>query len=152
MDILKQLGELVLGSLPTVVLFLLTIGLYSWLFHRPLKAILAERHRRTVGAVEQARAAIASAEAQTEEYEGRLRLARNAIAIAREHRVQQWNAEREQALSAARERAQMKVRTSKLEFGQDIHVAKQEIERSADRLAESVLAAVLPTVSSGGAR
>ena len=148
MDILNQLGELVLGSLPTAALFLLTLALYAWLFHRPLQRVLAERHRRTTGAVEQARAAIASAEAQTEEYEGRLRLARNGIAMAREHRVQQWNAERDNVLQAAQERAQMKIKTARLEFEQDIHLAKIEIERSADRLADQVLAAVLP----GGAK
>jgi F-type H+-transporting ATPase subunit b len=144
MDILNQLGELVLGSLPTAALFLLTIALYTWLFHRPLTKVLAERHRRTVGAVEQARAAIASAEAQTAEYEGRLRLARDQIAMAREQRVHHWNAERDQVLQAAQERAQMKIKTARLEFEQDIHVAKIEIDRSADRLADTVLAAVLP--------
>jgi F-type H+-transporting ATPase subunit b len=143
MDILQQLGELVLGSLPTVAFFLLTIWLYTWLVYRPLKRVLAERHRRTVGAMEQAREAIAAAEARTAEYESRLRLARNGIALAREHRLQQWNAERDQVLAAARERAQLKVKTAKLEVEQSAHEARQQIERSADELGDHVLTAVL---------
>jgi F-type H+-transporting ATPase subunit b len=144
MDILQQLGELVLGSLPTVAFFLLTVVLYTYLVHHPLRSVLAERHGRTVGAVEKAKAAIAAAEAKTAEYEGRLRLARHDISLAREHRVQQWNAERDQVLAGARERAQMKVKTAKLELEQGAHEARQQIEKSADELGNRVLAAVLP--------
>jgi F-type H+-transporting ATPase subunit b len=144
MDILQQLGELVLGSLPTVAFFLLTIWLYSVLVHKPLRRVLTERHARTAGAVEKARNAIAEAEARTAEYEGRLRLARNGISLAREHRLQQWNAERDQILTAARERAQMKVKTAKLELHQSAHEARQTIEKSSAELGDQVLAAVLP--------
>jgi F-type H+-transporting ATPase subunit b len=144
MDILQQLGELVLGSLPTVAFFLLTVVLYTYLVHHPLRDVLAERHRRTVGAVDNAKAAIAAAEAKTAEYESRLRLARNEISLARDHRMQQWSAERDQVLAAARDRAQLKVKTAKLELEQSAHEARQQIEKSANELGDQVLAAVLP--------
>lgn len=144
MDILSQLGELVLGSLPTVAFFLLTIALYTWLVHHPLRRILAERHARTEGAMAKAREAIALAEARTAEYEAQLRLARNEISLEREHSVQRWHAEREQVLSAARERAQLKVKTTKLELEQSAMQAREQISKTADQLAEQVLAAVLP--------
>ena len=66
--ILKQLGQLLLGSVPTIVLLLTLYGLYHVLLHKPLQRILAERHSRTEGAVQKARADIAASEAKTAEY------------------------------------------------------------------------------------
>jgi F-type H+-transporting ATPase subunit b len=144
MEILQQLGELVLGSLPTIALFLLIVVAYTLLVHRPLHRVLAERRELTTGAVERARDAISTAELKTDEYEGRLRSARHGVSLAREHRVQQWATEREEVLSAARERAQMKVKTAKVELEQGAAEARQQIERTVDQLASQVLAAVLP--------
>jgi len=61
-QILNQLGELVLGSVPTMILFILLVAAYGTLVRRPLDRVLAERRARTSGAVERARAAIAKAE------------------------------------------------------------------------------------------
>ena len=49
-QILNQLGELVLGSVPTMVLFILLVAAYVLLVRRPLDRILAERRARTSGA------------------------------------------------------------------------------------------------------
>jgi len=152
MEILQQLGELVLGSLPTIALFLLIVAAYTLLVHRPLHRVLEQRRELTTGAVDRAHAAISTAELKTEEYEGRLRSARQGVSLAREHRMQQWNLEREQALSAAREMAQMKVKTAKLELEQGAHEARQQIEQTVDQLASQVLAAVLPQQENAGAR
>ena len=59
-EILNQLGELVLGSVPTMVLFILLVIAYGLLVRRPLDRVLAERRARTTGAVEQARPATVS--------------------------------------------------------------------------------------------
>jgi F-type H+-transporting ATPase subunit b len=148
MEILHQIGELVLGSVPTIVLFLVSIGLYRMLVHTPLHRVLDKRRELTTGAMEQARQAITLVESKTHEYEGRLRLARNGIQLAREHRKQQWGVERDEILGAARDRAQMKVRTAKLELEQDAQEARTAIEKSAEGLADQVLNAVL----AGGTR
>ena len=72
-SIFHQLGELVLGSVPTIVLFVLLIVAYNALVRRPLERTLAERRSRTTGAVEQAREALAAAEAETAVYEDKVR-------------------------------------------------------------------------------
>ena len=95
-QILNQLGGLVLGSMPTMVLFLLLVVAYGFLVRRPLDRVLAERRARTTGAVEQARDAISAAEAKTADYEDRLRKAKADIYGAREKRLKQWQAERDQ--------------------------------------------------------
>jgi F-type H+-transporting ATPase subunit b len=74
-EILRQLGELVLGAVPTMILFILLVMAYGILVRRPLVRVLADRRARTTGAVEQAKGAIAAAEAETSAYEEKLRKA-----------------------------------------------------------------------------
>ena len=71
-EILGQLGGLLLGSVPTIIFIVLLFGIYTAVVHKPLVKVLAERHSRTEGAIEKARADIAQAEARTAEYEQRL--------------------------------------------------------------------------------
>jgi F-type H+-transporting ATPase subunit b len=113
MDILNQLGGLILLSVPTAVLFILLVIAYTVLVQRPLEKTLAERRARTSGAVEQAQGAIAAAEAETTVYEDKLRSARSEIMAARERRVKQFQAERDAALEAARSVAQERVKTAR---------------------------------------
>ncbi|MHB1020861.1 MAG: F0F1 ATP synthase subunit B family protein [Acidobacteriaceae bacterium] len=142
--ILKQLGELVLDSVPTVVLFILLVIAYRYLVHGPLKEILAERRERTIGAIEKAQAAIASAEAKTLEYETTLRAARAAIFHAREQRLLQWQAERDAAVAAARSVAQERVQVARQQIEQSVAEARLQVESATDQLAAQVLKAVLP--------
>ena len=144
MEILHQLGVLVLGSVPTMVLFILLVAAYGVLVRRPLDATLAERRARTSGAVEQARGAIAAAEAETSVYEDKLRAARSEIMAARERRLQQWQKEREQALAEARGIAQERVKAARAEIEATSVGARKQIEEATAQLSEQILRAVLP--------
>ncbi len=144
MDILNQLGDLVLGSVPTIVLFILLVMAYHLLVQKPLQRTLAERRARTTGAVEQARGAIAAAEAETAVYEDKLRSARAEVQTEREQRMQTLQAERDAALKTARETSQERVRKAKTEIEASAAVARQQIEEVAAQLSDSVLRAVLP--------
>ena len=64
-ETLRQLGELLLRSIPTIICFLVVYIGYRVLVYKPLTQMLAERHARTQGAIEKARADVAAAEAQT---------------------------------------------------------------------------------------
>jgi F-type H+-transporting ATPase subunit b len=143
-EILNQLGGLALGAVPTMVLFLLLVVFYGLLVRRPLDRVLAERRERTTGAVEQARAAIAAAEAKTADYEDRLRRARAEILAVREQRLKQWSAERDQALAEARAATAEKVKAAKGEIEQSVGIAQLQIEGMSAELSEQVLRAVMP--------
>jgi F-type H+-transporting ATPase subunit b len=143
-EILNQLGGLVLGSVPTMVFFLLLVGFYSVLVRRPLERVLAERRARTSGAVEQARGAIAAAEAETAVYEDKLRSAKVEIVQAREHRVKQWTAERETAIEQVRVVAKERIAVARQEIEQSTVVARQQIETASVDLSTRILRAVLP--------
>jgi len=144
MEILNQLGGLVLGSVPTMILFILLVIAYTVLVQGPLEKTLAERRARTSGAVEQARGAISAAEAETAVYEAKLRAARADINAAREHQMQQWQKERDAALAKARETAQQKVRMAKSEIETAAAEARKQIEGATVQLSDSILRAVLP--------
>src|SRR5271157_3693551 len=120
---LRQLGELLLGAVPTVILLATLYILYTFLVHRPLTAVLAERHNRTHGAMEKARADIAAAEARTADYEQRLREARQKVFKNQEARRQQANQARSQVVNEARTRAQEQVKQA--------HTAVEEDKRQA---------------------
>jgi F-type H+-transporting ATPase subunit b len=143
-QILQQLGGLVLGSVPTMVLFILLVVAYGLLVRRPLDRVLAERRARTSGAVEQARSAIAAAEAETTQYEDKLREAKAEIFQARDRKLKQWAAEREAVLAGVRKQTQDHVRGARQEIEQSAHEARLQIAGLSDQLSAQILAAVLP--------
>lgn len=143
-QILRQLGELALGSLPTIAFFLLLLAAYSVLVRRPLDRVLAERRARTSGAVEQARGAISAAEAETAVFEDKLRSARREIFEARERMLKEWNAERDQALEQARSATQRNIKAARETLEQNAVTARQQIESMSEELSAQILKAVLP--------
>lgn len=143
-QILNELGGLVLGSVPTMVLFILLVIAYGLLVRRPLDRILAERHARTAGAMEQAKGAIAAAEAETGAYEEKLRKAKAELFEARERRMKQWAAEREAALEQVRQTAQQRVSSAREGIEQSVAEARTQIEVASSDLGARVLSAVLP--------
>lgn len=143
-QILNQLGGLVLGSVPTMVFFSLLVAAYGLLVRRPLDRVLAERRARTSGAVEQARGAIAAAEAETGVYEEKLRAAKAEIFQAREQKLKQWTQEREAAITHLRQTTQERVRGARHEIDQSAQEARLQIARMSDELSTKILHAVLP--------
>ncbi len=102
-ETLRQVGGLLLGAVPTIVLFILLYIAYRTIVHNRLMQVLAERRARTEGAIEKARADVAAADAKTAEYEQRIRYAKLALYKAQEQRRQQAL---EQDAAAARARLQ----------------------------------------------
>lgn len=150
-DILRQLGELFLGAIPTIVLFLLLYGAYTVLVHKPLERVLEERRRRTVGAMDDAKAAIARADAKSVEHEQRLRDARLAIFKAQEARRQKALEARAEALAQARAAADAKVKQARGGLDQDVTEAKTHLEAQGELLAAEVVRTILkPAVAAGG--
>jgi len=143
-ELLRQLGDLVLGSIPTIIIFVFLVIAYRVLLYRPLMRTLAERRERTLGAIEKAKAAIAAADAKSQEYEAKLRAARAEIFHRRELRLREWNAQREAALAAARQAAQERVTAARTAIEAEASEAREHIESTADQLAAQIMRAVLP--------
>src|SRR5580693_5173840 len=134
-DTLRQLGELLLGAVPTVILLALLYALYTTIVHRPLQRVLAERRSKTEGAVEKSRADIAAAAARTAEYEQRLREARAAVFRAQEAKRQAAVQARTNALNEARSKAQAQVQAAKKDIESDRATAEAGLQGEAGKLA-----------------
>jgi F-type H+-transporting ATPase subunit b len=150
-EIIQQVGTLLLGAIPTALLFIVLVLCYQFLVQKPLTRTLDERRARTEGAIEDAHRAIARAEARAAEYANKLRQARAEIFKIREQRIKQWNAERDAALDSARKSAGLTVSRAKAELETEAGTARQAIQASAADLASQVVRAVLP-MTAGGTR
>ncbi len=142
-ETLRQLGELLLGSIPTIILLTLLYGLYSVIVHQPLRRVLAERRSKTEGAVEKSRADIAAAEARTAEYEQRLREARATLFRAHEARRKAALDARMAALNEARNKAQGQVQAAKAQIEKDREAAQGGLQAEAQTLAIEIMRRVL---------
>jgi F-type H+-transporting ATPase subunit b len=143
-DLLQQLGGLVLGAVPTMLLFLVTLAAYRFLVHTPLTKVLQERYSKTQGAIENAAAAIAAAEHKTTEYEERLRAARAEILRDLHEHLEKVRMESEVALAQARAAAQEKVVSAMGSIEDSMQVARQELDGLVGELSAEILKRILP--------
>lgn len=150
-EIFKQIGALLVGAIPTALLFIVLVLAYQFLVQGPLTETLKKRRALTLGAMEDARKAIERAEARTAEYADRLRQARADAYKVREQRVKQWTSERDAQLDAQRKTAGNKVSQAKSTLEAEAVEARLAIQASAADLASQAVRAVLP-VAAGGTR
>ncbi len=149
-ETLRQLGELLLGAVPTVILLALLYALYTTIVHKPLRRVLEERRSKTEGAVEKSRADIAAAEARTSEYEQRLREARAAVFHAQEGRRKAALDARSAALNEARNQGQAQVQAAKADLQKDREAAQIGLQAEAQTLAAEIIRRVLEPAGAGG--
>ena len=142
-DTLRQIGQLLLGAVPTVVLFGLLYASYRMLLHKPLEAVLEERRSKTQGAMEKAHADITSADARAADYAQRLREARVAIYQAQESRRRKFQEATAAALAEARGKADAMVRQTRAELEQGVAAARGGLEAESDKLAAAVIQTIL---------
>lgn len=148
-ETLRQLGELLLGAVPTVILLTLLYALYTAIVHKPLQRVLAQRRSKTEGAIEKSRADIAAAEARTAEYEQKLRAARAAIFQAQEARRQTVLQARANALQEARSRTQAQVQAAKQHIENDRAAAEKGLSAEVAALAQEIMRRVLQPAGAG---
>ncbi len=148
-ETLRQLGELLLGSVPTVILLALLYLLYSTIVHKPLRGVLEQRRSKTEGAVEKSRADVAAAEARTAEYEQRLREARATVFRAQEARRKAALEARTAALNEARNKAQAQVQAAKADIQKDREAAQGGVQGEVQTLAAEIIRRVLEPAGAG---
>ena len=150
--VLSQLGGLLLGAVPTVILLVTLMVLYKLILHDKLVAVLGERKARTEGAVQKAKADLAAAEAKTAEYENRLREAKLALYKAQEARRKLLMESRAAALAEARAAAEAKVKAARADIEKDTQVARGTLAGESEKLAADIIRVVLAPAAAGGAR
>ncbi len=142
-ETLRQLGGLLLGSVPTIILLALLYALYTTIVHKPLRRVLDERRSKTEGAIEKSRADIAAAEARTSEYEQRLREARAVLFRAQEARRRAALDARAAAMHEARIQAPAQVQAAKADIEKDREAAQSGLQGQVQALATEIMRRVV---------
>jgi F-type H+-transporting ATPase subunit b len=150
--ILRQIGELLVNSIPTIISVLILWTAYTFLVHNKLRQVLEQRHALTEGAIERAQQEIAIAEKRTAEYEQRVREARSQIYKTQQAHRQRVMDERNAALADARKNAGEMVKKARTALEKDTVAAKASLEQHANVLADQVIATVLKPAAAAGGR
>lgn len=150
--ILRQIGELLVNSIPTIISVLVLWTAYRFIVHGKLRQVLDQRHALTEGAIERARQEIAAAEKRTAEYEQRVRDARTQIYKAQQANRLRVMDERNAALAESRQRAGEMVKKARAVLEAETAAAKGALEQQANVLADQVIARILKPAAAAGGR
>jgi F0F1-type ATP synthase membrane subunit b/b' len=152
-EILNQLGDLFLSAVPTVILVFLFYLILRRTFFGPLERVLAERHRRAVGARQEAEASRAAVQEKLRAYSEALRKARGEIFVEQETVRRRVLEERQASVTAARAAAQQELQAAKKALATEVEAARVQLEQSSNVLAGEIAETILAGASGpGGAR
>ena len=149
MDLLRQLGNLCLQAVPTIIIAFLFYLFVRWSFFKPLDKVLAERKARIEGARADAATAQSSAEQELETYNEALKRARAEIYAQQEAERQKALDERAKLLKAMRTRSAETVERAKRRIAGELDAARVHIDRETPALAEDIARNIVERPGSG---
>ncbi len=152
LDILRQLGQLFVRSIPTVIFVFFLLLVLERLFFRPLLEVLKKREEATRGAIERAREQAVATEAKAREYEEAFQAARQDVYRLREAARRDGLADRENQLAKAREKAESNLKEALDTLATEVEAARQELGRASQPLASEITETVLGGSPSPGGR
>ena len=153
-EIVRQLGELSLQAVPTVLIILLFYFILRAIFFKPLLAVMAERDARTVGAQKAAEAAQAAAIEKIKQYQDALKQARGQVYAEQEAARKKVLDERAAVIKEARATATAQVTAGKERIAHELAAARREIEATVAQLSAEIARRILqsPPRPGGSAR
>jgi len=150
MDILHSLGQLFLGSVPTIIIVLLFYLFLRSVFFTPIQRAMAEREARIDGARAEASAVEAEAKREMDSYHDSLRQARATVFAEQEAVRRDALENRAKLLKAMRARAQEEVFAATKRIEAELEAARTQVERDAPALAGDIVRVILEKRSSLG--
>lgn len=141
--IVRDLLDLIVKSVPTIILFIALAIYLRAVFFKPLEKVMEERHRQTDGARELAQRALAAADEKTAAFNKALQEARAQILKDQEAMRKQWLAEQSEALATARAAADAQIKQAQADIAAETERAKYHLESGAAELADQILARLL---------
>jgi len=152
MEILRQLRDLFIQSVPTIIIVLFFYYFMRWAFFGPIQKAMAERASKIEGARAEAAAAQAGAEKDLDTYNEALRKARAEIFAQQEQARQVVLDERARLLKAMRARVQEEVAAAKQRIAGEVAAARKDVEAQAPALAGEIVRGILERPLRGEAR
>lgn len=142
-EIVRQLGELFLQAVPTVLIILLFYFILRAIFFKPLLAVMAERDARTVGAQKAAEVAQAAAVEKAKQYQDALKQARAQVYAEQEAERKKLLDERAELIKTARTAATAQVTTAKERVAGEVAAARREIDATVGQLSAEIARRIL---------
>ncbi|MGA2421244.1 MAG: ATP synthase F0 subunit B [Candidatus Acidiferrum sp.] len=143
MEILRQLGELFLQAVPTVLIILIFYAILRSLFFVPLLKVMAERESRTTGARKAAESAQQAAADKVKQYQNALREARAKVYAEQEAARKKLLDERAAKLKDARAKAATQVGGAKEQISKDLVTAVKDVEANVPQLSAEIVGRLL---------
>ena len=150
MDILRQLGELFLEAVPTIIIVFLFYLFLRWAFFTPLGKVMDERAERTEGARKEAEAAKAAAADKARAYDEALKKARSAVYAEQDAKRKVILDERAGVIREARKTATARVAVAKNRIAGETAAARAQLEDATPMLAGEIVEAVFARRSGNG--
>lgn len=149
MEIVNQLGELLLAAVPTVIIVFLFYLFLRWSFFNPMQRVLAERQNRAQGARVEAEASRVATHEKQRFYNETVKKARGEVFAEQESQRRRTLDDRQTTINAARVTAQTALQEAKKGIAADVKTARVEMERSSGDLANDIAQAILAGRPSG---
>ncbi len=136
---LKNLAELLLNAVPTIILFLFLTFYLKYVFFRPLARILEERRRQTEEVRELARRAFEEADKKTAAFEHALQIARAELHNEHETLRRQWSAEQAQVVAQARVEAELQIQEARARIAREVERAEAEVDTRVEEISSRIV-------------
>lgn len=143
MEILRQLGELFLQAVPTVLIILVFYFILRGLFFQPLLKVMAEREARTIGARKAAESAQQAAAEKVKQYQNALREARARVYAEQEAARKKLLEERAAKLKDARAKAATQVGQGKERVSSELTAAAKDLAAAVPQLSAEIVSRLL---------
>jgi len=144
-EMVRQLGDLFLQAVPTVLIILLFYFILRALFFKPLLSVMAERDARTVGAQKAAELAQAAAAEKDKQYQEALKRARAQVYAEQEAARKKLLDERAERIKEARTTASAQVASAKERIAGEFAAARHELETTVAQLSAEIAGRILPS-------
>ena len=142
-DMVRQLGELFLQAVPTVLIILSFYFIMRTIFFKPLLRVMAERAARTLGAEKAAEDSKALAANKVQEYQGALRQARAQVYAEQEAARKKLLDERTASIKEARAKASGQVSAAKERVARELAAARREVAATVAQLSTEIARRIL---------
>jgi F0F1-type ATP synthase membrane subunit b/b' len=142
-QIADSLKPILIRAIPT---FLLVIALHWYLkkvIVQPIERVLAERKKRTEGAVAASEAALVDVNAKLVAYEKALYEARAGVYAEQEQNRRNLQADQAAAVEAAKQKMAAQVAAASAQIAEEAATARASLAGESERLADQITAAVL---------
>ena len=142
-ELLKQLGEFFLQSVPTLFLVFFFYWFLKANLFQPLTKVMAERSAQIAGARREADASQAAAQEKTRAYQEALKKARAEVYAEQEAARRGVLEERGRMVREARDHASERIRAAKETIARDFATARAQLEQESQALGAEIVRTIL---------